>query len=215
VVRIRRTRRLRALVLALASLMLLGDVTAAVLAQSANAWTARTLKASRKRSVTKKKKKRKKTTSVRGPRGERGPTGPQGPAGVQGPAGPAGSAKAYGGVIGRGIAIADSVSPEPVYLFNVSVWSGNPGSPAGTYCLTLQNGVTAFAAVVVVSPLGLPWPEPTPPSTEPGLPWITWVQGAPACPSGRLEVRTFTYTVNAGTPTLNPSDFVSFSFVVP
>jgi hypothetical protein len=72
-------------------------------------------------------------------------------------------------------------------------------------------------AVVVVSATGLPWPQPTPPSTEAGIPYATWLKATvapPNCPMGQLEIRTFTYTVDAGTLTLNPSEFVSFSFAI-
>jgi hypothetical protein len=153
---------------------------------------------------------------VRGPKGKPGARGPQGLAGPQGPAGApgaAGSARAYGLVSGRAIPVAN-VGTSP-YLHNVVIQGGVAGSSPGTYCLALTNGLSSAAAIVIVGPAELPTDASPPPGTEIVVPYAAWLSGAPDCASAQLEIRTFVYTITAGSLALSPSDYVSFSFIIP
>lgn len=155
----------------------------------------------------------------RGPQGERGVPGAPGTPGATGPAGAPGAngtGRADGLVSGRAIPLAGAgTSGPPPYLHNVSVQAGVNGSPVGTYCLLLASGSAPFGTTVTVGQAELPLgSDPVVPG-EVVLPYVTWMSGAPNCEGGQLEVRTFVYTVAAGTLTLSPSDYVSFSFVVP
>ena len=148
-----------------------------------------------------------------GPRGKPGATGPQGPQGPTGAPGANGSTRAYGLVIGRAIPVATAgASP---YLHNVTIQTGVSGSPQGVYCLAPAPGISSAGAVVTVGPAELPSSASPPPGTEIVLPYVSWPSGAPDCVNGQLEVRTFSYTIVAGSLTLSPSDYVSFSFVIP
>jgi hypothetical protein len=155
----------------------------------------------------------------RGPQGERGLPGASGTPGATGPAGPSGAngtVRADGFVAGRAIPVAGvgTSGPSP-YLHNVSVQAGVSGSPVGTYCLLLSTGSAPFGTTVTVGQAELPMgSDPVIPG-EVVLPYVTWMSGAPNCEGGQLEVRTFVYTVAAGSLTLSPSEYVSFSFVVP
>jgi hypothetical protein len=124
--------------------------------------------------------------------------------------------RAYGYVTGRaGIraipALACGKGVQIKQMYNAALARPRAGSPAGTYCIALRHpAVTSVEPVVVVGTVGLPVPEAGPPS----LPYASWIHGAADCGSGQVEVRTFSYRVGSGSATLEPSDAVSFSFVV-
>jgi hypothetical protein len=153
------------------------------------------------------------TRGSRGKPGARGPQGQPGPPGPTGAPGVNGSARAYGLVGGRGIPVA--LSGTSAYLHNVVVQAGIAGSPPGVYCLSLINGISLSGAIVIVGPAEPPASASPLPGTEVVIPYVTWLSGAPDCASGQLEVRTFTYTTTGGSLNLSPSEYVSFSFVVP
>ena len=203
-------RPLRDVLFALAIAASLATIGSGLLAAvgSANPAHGKTVKAGHKKHVRKRSARK-----TAGPRGKPGATGPQGPQGPTGASGANGSARAYGLVIGRAIPVATAgISP---YLHNVSVQTGVSGSPQGTYCLALAPGISSAGAVVTVGPAEPPSSASPPPGTEIVLPYVSWLSGAPDCPNGQLEVRTFSYNIVAGNLTLSPSNYVSFSFVIP
>lgn len=163
-------------------------------------------------------KKKKKHGAPRGPVGSPGATGaqgPPGPAGSTGPAGTAGSARAYGLMIGRAIPVADAGSSgSSPYLHNATIQPGKSGSPPGVYCVAVSAIVATPNMTMVVGSAESP-STAAPAPGEVVLPFATWLSGAPDCANGQLEIRTYTYTTNAGSLEMNPSDLVSFSFVVP
>jgi hypothetical protein len=129
-------------------------------------------------------------------------------------AAPSSRVRAYGYVKARGL-----LSGEPAVscasgvlirqLYHATVGAPRSGSPVGSYCLALTHvRLSSVEPVLLVSAV-----EP-PPSVPAELPYATWVRGAGDCASGQLEVRTYTYAIVAGTLTAEPSQVVSFSFVV-
>jgi hypothetical protein len=203
-------RPLRDVLFALAVVASLATVGGGLLAAagSANSAHGKTAKAGHKKNARKRSARK-----TPGPRGKPGATGPQGPQGPTGVPGANGSARAYGLVIGRAIPVATAgASP---YLHNVTIQTGVSGSPQGTYCLAPAPGISSAGVVVTVGPAELPSSASPPPGTEIVLPYVSWLSGAPDCNNGQLEVRTFSYTIVAGNLTLSPSDYVSFSFVIP
>jgi hypothetical protein len=204
--------------------VVVGMALGLVIAAGNGASSASASKQHRARTHSSHTRKRKKDTSMgpRGPRGPQGISGPQGERGQSGatgstgPAGPPGAngtARADGLVIGRAIPVAESGTLTS-YLHNVAVQAGVSGSPDGTYCLVPSPGISADGTVTV-GPAELPSTVVPVGSSEVLLPYVTWLSGAPNCEDGQLEVRTFVYTVVAGSLTLSPSDYVSFSFVIP
>jgi hypothetical protein len=127
-----------------------------------------------------------------------------------------GTARAYGYVnpLCNACTPGPSYNPvDPTYSFNVTSVAPIPGSQPGTYCLSPGSGIDTAHAIVVASVVTR-GPQPNH-ELEPIQESATWRIGAPDCPAGKLEVRTFGYINEAGELKAVPDKEVAFSFVIP
>ncbi len=145
-------------------------------------------------------------------------------------------ARAYGYVVGREIPKAlDTVrcahskkglanckrGSERPSDYNVVVRSPVPGSEKGIYCLQAGHGVSPAAnTVVIVSAAGSISSTPASQNGSTyfglkGMPYAAWIPGGLSCASSQFEIQTDELTSSASGILAGPSEFVSFSFVIP
>ena len=87
------------------------------------------------------------------------------------------------------------------------------GNPLGTWCFVLEGGIDPSSATVVVSAVS------TEDSGDEAI-GAQWVQDAPECAAGQIEIKTFLDVISEGkvveeAEKPGESGPVSFSFVVP